>query len=430
MYEKCCQGYTLLSVEPHRALPGQTTPLIDMTGNVVHEWPIFGMPSKMLPGGSLLAGKLGRRETQPSSGETAVEGQRRAPPSPTIAVVQIGWDGEEEWSFRNWEQTESGIMIARQHHDYQREGNPVGYYAPGQDFVEHGKTLILANQNKHVPDISEIELIDDVIYEADWDGNLTGFEWHAADHFSEYGFDTSAREAIQQGRRGRPDGGRPERGRARAFDWLHLNSISLLGKNAWHDERGDRRFHPENIIISSRAANVVAIISRATGNIVWKVGPDFSKGTREQKLGQFVGQHHSHMIPQGLPGEGNILVFDNGGTSGYGGATGYPRYERDYSRVIEFNPLTLTIVWEYVAENFFSHFISSAQRLPNGNTLITEGAKGHIFEVTSNKETVWEFVSPYRGTTGVAEVYRAYRVPPEWVPNNPAGYPEWSETFT
>jgi hypothetical protein len=46
---------------------------------------------------------------------------------------------------------------------------------------------------------------------------------------------------------------------------------------------------------------------------------------------------------------------------------------------------------------FYRPFISSAQRLPNGNTLITEGSGGRIFEVTSDHEIVWEYISAYWG---------------------------------
>ncbi|MFC1909401.1 aryl-sulfate sulfotransferase, partial [Chloroflexota bacterium] len=131
-------------------------------------------------------------------------------------------------------------------------------------------------------------------------------------------------------------------------------------------------------------------------------------------------------------GAGNILVFDNGGQSGYGGSDGYPRYTRDYSRIIEFNPVTLEVAWQYGAgsgkEFFFSHNISSAQRLPNGNTLITEGANGRVFEVTPYKEIVWDFLSPLKGPQGPI-VYRAYRIPPEWVQGNPAVYNEWAALY-
>jgi hypothetical protein len=162
------------------------------------------------------------------------------------------------------------------------------------------------------------------------------------------------------------------------------------------------------------------------------VGPDYSKYTEiGQKLGTIIGQHQAHMIPKGLPGEGNILLFDNGGYAGYE-ILGFPiRYLRFYSRVIEFNPVTYDIVWQYekkfpISQRFYSDRISGAQRLPNGNTLICEGNKGRIFEVTSLNEIVWEYIYP--GATGEYKnnsVYRAYRVPPEWVPGNPCGYDTW-----
>ncbi|RMD99131.1 MAG: hypothetical protein D6812_12160, partial [Deltaproteobacteria bacterium] len=158
----------------------------------------------------------------------------------------------------------------------------------------------------------------------------------------------------------------------------------------------------------------------------------------EAKLGQFLGQHHPHMIPAGLPGAGNILVFDNGGECGYGGPNDYPKYRRrHYSRVVEFDPVTLDIVWVYgegEGERFSSPYIGGVQRLPNGNTLIVEGnlygdgQNGRVFEVTPEKEIVWSYRTAPQGVVR-APIYRAYRIPPEWVPGNPAGYPAWSDRF-
>jgi hypothetical protein len=101
---------------------------------------------------------------------------------------------------------------------------------------------------------------------------------------------------------------------------------------------------------------------------------------------------------------------------------------RGNSRVLEFDPLTLEVVWQYSPgtsgydyTSFFSHYISSAQRLPNGNTLIDEGADGRIFEVTAGHEIVWEYVSPFFSDAKETQngVYRAYRVPYDWVPQAP-----------
>ncbi len=440
MSKRYCEGYTLFSY----AGPGGNPTLIDMDGKVVHTWSIPAQWVKMLPGGSIMGSKRvrERKDTDapmlppPGGPPPHLDGPppggaphgdpppRHRPSFDGIEFVQEGWDGEEQWSFANWDDDGTGVMMSRQHHDSQREGNPVGYYAPGQDFVEKGKTLILGHKTLNIPRISKFDLLDDAIYEVDWEGNLTGFEWYSSDHFDEIGFDESAQEDLRTGCHADVKKG--------VFDWTHINTISVLGKNRWYTGLGDDRFHPDNIMISSRSANFIAIISRATKKIVWKAGPDFVAASPEFRLGQFVGQHHPHLIPQGLPGESNVLVFDNGGRSGYGGPDGYPRYTRDYSRVIEFDPITFDIVWEYKVESgekkFFSHNISSAQRLPNGNTLIDEGAQGRIFEVTPDKEIVWEF-SALLNTGGRARVYRAYRIPPEWVPGNPSGYTEWSKLY-
>ncbi|MFC1991686.1 DUF1566 domain-containing protein [Chloroflexota bacterium] len=408
-------GYTLISP----AGINQAAFLIDMSGQIVNEWSINGNPAKMLQDGSLLGSMRTRKGQAASINQQSALGGKDFPD--VIEFVQVSWVGQKEWSFSDWDMDDTGIMMSRQHHDFQREGNPTGYFSPGQDFIVQGKTLILARENKFIPKMSIKELESDVIYEVDWEGNFTGFEWHAIDHFDEMGFDESARKAIYDGLTYDED--------KDSADWLHINSMSLLGQNHWYDETQDERFNPANIIISSRNANFIAIVSRTTEEIVWRTGPDFSAGTSEHGLGQFVGQHHAHMIPNGLPGQGNILVFDNGGRSGYGGQTGYPRNIRHYSRVLEFNPVTLEIVWQYGSESgedqFFSRNISSAQRLPNGNTLITDGTNGRIIEVTPGKEKVWEFNAP-ASDSGNNAIYRAYRIPPEWVPDNPSGYVEWS----
>ena len=184
-------------------------------------------------------------------------------------------------------------------------------------------------------------------------------------------------------------------------------------------------------MISSREANIIAIVERATGRIAWRMGPDYRDTPALAKLGQIVGQHHPHIIPKGLPGAGNLLVFDNGGVAGYGAPnptapTGRGNVRRIQSRVLEVNPVTFEKVWEYSiggqeSVSFFSHYVSSAQRLPNGNTMVTEGWDGRVFELTPDKEIVWEYVSPYFGNdpTRTNRIFRAHRVPYDWVPQLP-----------
>jgi len=314
--------------------------------------------------------------------------------------------------------------MARQHHDYQREGNPVGYFTPGMTpLVDRGNTLILCHKNLTNPRISDKLLVDDTIIEVTWDGKVI-WEWVCSEHFDEMGFNEEAKNTMARNPGMKPAGGG-------VGDWMHMNSMSTLGPNRWFDG-GDERFKPDNIIWDGRQTNIIAITDRKTGKIVWQLGPDFTATPALRNIGQIIGQHHAHLIPRGLPGEGNILVFDNGGYAGYGAPnpgspTGIDNARRDYSRVLELDPTTLEIVWQYpprregfmnpAFNTFYSSFVSSAQRLPSGNTLITEGQDGRIFEITAEHELVWEYLSPYTNRMlKINLLYRAYRIPYEWVP--------------
>ena len=89
---------------------------------------------------------------------------------------------------------------------------------------------------------------------------------------------------------------------------------------------------------------------------------------------------------------GNILVFDNGNHRN--------GYQPTYSRVVEIDPDTDEIVWEYKANipsDLYSAVCAGSERLPNGNTLICESELGRIFEVTYEGELVWEYASPFMG---------------------------------
>ena len=170
----------------------------------------------------------------------------------------------------------------------------------------------------------------------------------------------------------------------RTFDWAHNNTCEVVPDNPTAAK--DARFRAGNILFSYRSLDIIGIIDRATGEIVWAWGP-----------GQLDGQHQPTMLPNG-----HILVYDNG-------------TRRGWSRVLEVEPLSGQIVWEYAASpkrSFYSAAISGAQLLPNGNVFICEGGQGRLFEVTREGEIVWEFRSPYRhpGTHGI---YRATRYPPE-----------------
>ena len=404
---KCDSGYTLFMGRQIGAI------LINMNGKVVRQWKDFmGMPCKMIKGGHIL-GSLAARDAAIASQDFA-------------DVTMIDWDGNVEWTFNKYDHVNDpdGIeWAARQHHDYQMEGNPVGYPVPGQEVTpDFGKMMILTHKDVNKPKISPHQLLDDCVIEIDREGNIL-WEWSVIDHFNEFGFTEEQKNAMYRDPTMRPTG---------QGDLFHINCASYVGPNHWYDE-GDERFNPQNIIMDSRECNIMFIVSHETGEIVWQVGPDFTKTPELRIFGTIVGPHHTHMIPKGLPGEGHIMVYDNGGWAGYGAPnqfskTGLKVSRRDGSRVVEFDPTTLEIVWECKGEEigatdapftthyFYSPLTSDAQRLPNGNTFICEGTSGRFMEFTPDSELVWEYNYPRLGS---GLIYRAYRIPYDWVPQLP-----------
>jgi hypothetical protein len=390
-------GYTVLS-----PLSTQAAVVIDMNGNVVKQWEGFvnsaGGPVRVFPNGVV----MGANGTNP-------------PRQESLELIQRDFEGKVLWRFDHNEQIQGrggSVWSARQHHDWQREDFPAGYYSPGvRPAVEGSRTLILTHTNRSRPNVADAPLEDDRLIEVSPGGDIV-WEWVASDHIDEFGFSAAARSAIKAA-----PGVNAARG---SFDWLHINSATYLGPNRWYDE-GDQRFAPNNVIISSRQASLLAIVAR-DGKIVWRLGPDFSESSQLRAIRQIIGQHHAHIIPKGLPGAGNVLVFDNGGASGYGFANptapnGANSYARPSSRVLEINPVTLELVWSYAGPRFFGSNISGAQRLANGNTLVTEGPSGRIFEVTKESQIVWEYIYPqFSGAQSTNSVYRAYRLPYDWIP--------------
>lgn len=393
--QKTWNGFTVLS-----PLGTQAAIVIDMNGNIVKQWDGFvnnaGGPVRVLPGGQVIA----------ANGV-------HPPHQESLELIQRDFDGNVVWRIDHNERIETSdgetIWSLRQHHDWQREDFPAGYYSPeAEPALTGSNTLVLTHTNHINPDVADVMLEDDRLIEVSWDGEIV-WEWVASEHIGEMGFSDEARAAIRS-----TPGFNPNRG---SYDWLHMNSATYVGPNHWYDE-GDERFAPNNVIFSSRQASVVAIVGR-DGSIVWHIGPDFDQSEELRRIRQIIGQHHAHVIPKGLPGAGNVMIFDNGGSSGYGDPSpialgGQGIYARSTSRVLEINPVTLELVWSYQAPNFFSTNISGAQRLPNGNTLVTEGAPGRMFEVTSEGTVVWEYMSPFFSPRN--SVYRAYRVPYDWIP--------------
>ena len=178
------------------------------------------------------------------------------------------------------------------------------------------------------------------------------------------------------------------------FDWIQANSID---------------YHPalDQIAISARNFSELWIIDHGTtteeaagpaGDLLYRWG-----NPRAYRAGTVADQrlfrpHRVHWIAPGLPGAGNLLMFNNGSESGGRG--------RGWSSVVElappadgrgYRPGEPAPVWTYEADPpavFYSASRSGAQRLPNGNTLIASGDEGTVFEVTPGGRTVWKYVNP------------------------------------
>jgi hypothetical protein len=168
------------------------------------------------------------------------------------------------------------------------------------------------------------------------------------------------------------------------IDIFHTNQIVKLdGRLA------DRipAFRSGNFLLSMRNLNLLAVLDPRSEKIVWTMA------------GMWLQQHCPSVLDNG-----NILLFDNQGDYGR-------------SRILEFDPVTQEIAWMYkgTPENeFSSEIFGSVQRLPNGNTLITESHYGRVFEVTREGDIVWEYYIPARAGENdelIANIFRVDRLP-------------------
>jgi arylsulfotransferase ASST len=347
-------GIGLRACDPARACPGYTlfapmcgdgtVYLIDLQGEVVHTW---SMPYP--PG---LYGYLTARGTLFYNGRTPdphSDGQHEIPWKGG-AAMEVDWDGRVLWEVRHPDHHHDGIRL--------RSGN----------------VLLLCEA------IMPRELVPRVR------GGLSGTEDNGnmwADYLVEM---TTEGEVVWEWR-----------------SWEHLDpeadgiTAQQHRRDAWTHGNAVTEMPDESLLVSFRNISTLVIVERATGRILWKLGPPV------------LAQQHA---PTALP-NGHILIFDNG--------THRADHPVPFSRVIEVEPSTKEIVWSYQERrliDFFSPFISNAQRLPNGNTLICEGNFGRLFEVTPEGELVWEYVNPHFPVPSPDEapnnsVFRAFRYSPE-----------------
>jgi hypothetical protein len=345
-------GYTLFSPN----IGCTTTYLIDMEGNLVHKWESkypAGWFAMLLPNGNLLRG-----------GNMGGKGENKCNIGGTAGLIQeIDWDGKVVWEYKMNTPTEI------QHHCFDRMPN--------------GNTLILGWEAKSInevlakgrdPKSFPVSGVDhgyrfrefwvDFVREVDKNGK-TVWEWHVWDHIGTgpNQFDINYKLPDPLGTP-YPD-----------FDWTHFNTCEYIPEL-------------DMLLLNSRNFSEFYLIDHKTGEMVYRWGNPsaYGQGKRpswydngDQKV---FGEHNATWL-----GKNHIQVFDNGSE----------RPEGNRSAVVEVDITTGKIVWEYEAKmsnSFFSFRQGAAQRLPNGNVHITSTHGGHLFEVTKDKEVVWDYVSP------------------------------------
>ena len=349
-----------------------TTYLMDAAGNALQTWESAYTPGNavyLLENGNLLRTGSIRGTDFDAGGSGGI-------------VEEIAPDGSVVWAYQYANDQ------VQQHHDIEQMPN--------------GNILMIAWELKTQADaiaagrdsslLSDGELWPDHIIELDPTTNTIVWEWHVWDHLvQDYDASKDNYGSVSQ---------HPElidinlTSRKAAADWNHVNSIDY---NADLDQ----------ILLSVHGFSEIWIIDHATtteaaagtaGNLLYRWGNPQTYDAGSSSDQQFYTQHDAQWIPSGMPGAGNILVFNNG-----------DQRTRAYSSVDEIVPplnadgsysfsgaayAPATPVWTYVADNpsdFYANHISGAQRLSNGNTLICSGTDGVFFEVTSAGEIIWRY---------------------------------------
>ncbi len=317
--------------------------LLGPSGKLLHYWPIDTERSRLLPNCNLL-----------TLHGTKIGAKREPWSTLQYSAREYDW----EWNIA-WEHVSDDIL----HHDISR--------LPGE------KTLLLQRTkrpNKGIKfDGKPRQLRADLINIIDRSGS-SQWLWSSFDAFDHSYCGVRSCELAEVDRD-------PTMGLKRRIDWTHGNTVRRIPENKWYPDHPE--FKPGNILFYPRNFWEMYIIDRDSKEIVWTFPSDKQREDPELKI---FGGHEPHMIGPDLPGAGNLLIFDNGHL-----------IRRPYSRVLEIDPVNGEVVWSYVdKDRFFSRVAGSIQRLPNGNTLISQDVRARVFEVTPQGEIVWEAFFPDR----------------------------------
>jgi hypothetical protein len=380
-------GYNLFA-----SLTSTETYLMDNDGGIVKTWTSSyrpGLCAYFLEDGTLLR----TANTNDTTFNVGGAGGR---------IEQYDWDGNLIWSY------DYSTSAHRQHHDIER--------------LPNGNILMIAWELKSQAEavaagrdgslLTDGELWPDTIIEVQPDGTTGGsivWQWHVWDHLIQDYDSTKANYGVVADHPEKINLNYVLNGQA---DWTHINSVDY---NAQLDQ----------ILVSVHNFSEVWVINHNTttaqaagsgGDLLYRWGNPqaYDRGSSSDQ--QVFSQHDAEWIESGLPGEGDILIFNNGL-----GRTG-----GNYSSVDQIMPpvnpdgsYTLLSGWAYGPQtpawtytstpvtDFYAERISGAQRLANGDTLICEGTTGRMFEVTSDGTIVWEY--DYDG-----EVFRVLRYSPSY----------------
>ena len=413
------KGYTLVA-----PMNSKSTYLIDMEGRIVHTWESNCTPALipyLLDNGNLL---------RPGTVAGAL-----ASPGFGGRVQEYSWDGKLLWDFTFNRKNQ------HPHHDITRlpNGNILMIFS---DRKNPSEALAAGRRPEMVRDVMNADGIIEVKPTGPTSGEVV-WEWHVWDHLvqehdkGKANFDKVAARPDRVdinygqgmfgfGRKGLKKeeldklkglgylGGADAKNLPAALnaDWTHFNCVAY---NADLDQ----------IMISVHAFSEFWIIDHSTtkeeaasskggkygkgGDLLYRWGNPqaYRSGTNaDQRL---FNQHNAHWIPKGLPGAGNILLFNNGLRRPDGAYSSVdeiilPQNKAgSYDRKPGFPFGPSKAEWSYTAPKkteFFASFISGAHRLPNGNTFICSGTNATVFEVTPKKEVVWKFVNPSKGIFG------------------------------
>lgn len=424
--------------------------LVDMDGEVAHRWSLDSAPGGgfyLLEDGSLL--RCGRKDDNPRFRGGGIGG----------LIQRYSFEGELLWQY------EIADGRRTQHHDIEPlpDGNLLVIV------WEHLSRAEVLAAGRHPRAIGEDGLWPDAVLEIRPEGDRGGqivWEWRAWDHLIQ---DLDSKRAnhgsvverperidINADHRDRPPETEAQR-RERERQEREMRALGYVGGDEPSGEPDERwkkpdwlhtnavAYHPEYqlIALSTPHLSEVWVIDHSTtteqargssggrwgrgGDLLFRWGNPRTYGAGDDSARRLFRQHDPQWVAGEKPGELRLLVFNNG--------PGRPGGERSSvdELVLPFDPERgfrrapgepfgpTEPAWTYEDPGvFYSSFISGAQRLPNGNTLICQGRDGRVFEVTRGGRIVWDWWNPHGGDAPPTEqsgraptraLFRATRIP-------------------